>query len=188
MISCELIQQITGFPKQNIDDNWPAIFAEMEKAGHATLFEQIGMIATIATETNVTVNKVKQGFKAIHELGGPVYFEDHYGYNTRCGKGLGNTSPGDGSKYHGRGHIQCTGKANYALAAKKFGVDYVTNPDLMLIPSNSAKFAVDYFNTRKVFKAALNQDWEHVRKYVNGGTNGWDYFKKIVDKLLELSK
>ena len=41
-----------------------------------------------------------------------------YGANTAKGKGLGNTQPGDGAKFIGRGYIQLTGRSNYARYGK----------------------------------------------------------------------
>ncbi len=45
-------------------------------------------------------------------------------------KNLGNTQPGDGYNYRGRGLIQLTGRANYA----RTGPTYETNPDLVMTP------------------------------------------------------
>ena len=47
------------------------------------------------------------------------------------GKQLGNTQPGDGGKFYGRGFIQVTGRSNYATYAQKSGFDILNNPDLL---------------------------------------------------------
>lgn len=186
MISCETIQKVTGFPLENIEACWPTFFDLMSKSNNASVNEQIGMIATIATETNITDRKTKKklGFLPISELGGTDYFTRNYELNTHIANMLGNTQPGDGAKYHGRGHIQCTGRGNYTKASKKQNVNFIDNPDLMLVPENSIRYSIDYFIDRKVFAAAIVKDWEHVRIRVNGGKNGWDYFIGIVNKLL----
>ena len=55
---------------------------------------------------------------------------------------LGNLTPGDGVKYHGRGYPQTTGKVNYQKMEDHFGVPFVADPDLMLDPKHAAKVMV----------------------------------------------
>lgn len=79
-----------------------------------------------------------------------------YGYNTAKGKGLGNTLPGDGAKFIGRGYIQLTGKANYAKYSKLMyqkgrlssPTALVDNPDLLSDPKIAAEVSVLYFQDR----------------------------------------
>lgn len=86
---------------------------------------------------------------------------------------LGNTQPGDGVRYKGRGYIQLTGRSNYASYGQKLGLDLVNNPDLALDVDVSAKVLAHYFKDRKVIEACLNKEWNRVRMLVNGG-NGID--------------
>lgn len=71
-----------------------------------------------------------------------------YGYQTSKGRGLGNTQPGDGAKYIGRGYIQLTGRANYAKYAKLSGHDILSNPTLMNDPTVAAEVCVWYMKDR----------------------------------------
>jgi predicted chitinase len=72
-----------------------------------------------------------------------------YGHTTKKGKNLGNTMPGDGAKFIGRGFIQLTGRANYERYAKLSGIDIVSNPEILNTdPVASAKVACAYFFDR----------------------------------------
>jgi len=88
-------------------------------------------------------------------------------------KDLGNTSPGDGFKYRGRGYIQLTGKANYAAVGKKLGIDLINNPDLVLDPRYAADVAIQVFWKDRVRPRVNNfADTTAVTKAVNGGDIG----------------
>ena len=78
------ISQATGIQIPNIAANWPQLAYVMAEAGHMSDLEQIGMIATVAVETNVYVNHVSRGFYPIKELGGDIYFEKNYYTIGRC--------------------------------------------------------------------------------------------------------
>jgi putative chitinase len=71
-----------------------------------------------------------------------------YGYQTAKGKGLGNTQPGDGGKYIGRGYIQLTGRGNYAKYGQMVGKDLLGNPELLSDPATAAEVSVKYLLDR----------------------------------------
>lgn len=60
------------------------------------------------------------------------YFTAKYEMNQKIRIELGNTSPGDGAKYHGRGLVQITGKRNYTEFEHLLNMPLVSNPDLAL--------------------------------------------------------
>ena len=94
------------------------------------------------------------------------FFEFVYGSDKKIGRSLGNTSPGDGGKYYGRGLIQLTGKANYQKYATASGYDIVNNPDLLNSDIQaSAKIAVLYFQDRvKANNPSSNPDYFNAAK------------------------
>jgi len=71
-----------------------------------------------------------------------------YGASTSKGRGLGNTQPGDGGKYIGRGYIQITGRGNYQAYADLTGHDLINNPALLNTPAIAAEVSVKYLLRR----------------------------------------
>jgi putative chitinase len=67
-----------------------------------------------------------------HESGSLRYWEElasGAAYEGR--KDLGNTQPGDGKRFKGRGPIQLTGRANYKKAGDALGMNLVANPTIV---------------------------------------------------------
>jgi len=80
-----------------------------------------------------------------------------YGHQTNVGQKLGNTQPGDGFLYRGRGFIQLTGKGNYAAASQAiYGDDrLVKNPDLLLDPTVAAETTAWYMQKGRARMAQM---------------------------------
>ena len=117
------------------------------------------------------------GFRALREYASGAEYEGR--------TDLGNTSPGDGVKYKGRGFIQCTGKKLYQSMTKYFGQDVVSQPDLVEQIELASKSVLYFFNVfkNKGFKnATMTQPYQDndgfwadclsVSALVNGGKNG----------------
>jgi putative chitinase len=119
-----------------------------------------------------------QGFKASELAKKPEDLANVI-YGGEWGKkNLGNTQPGDGWKYRGRGLIQITGRANYEYFGKQLGIDLVNNPELALDPKNAYDIAEIYWRERVASKVDNFNDTEKITKLVNGGKHGLEDRKK----------
>ena len=129
-------------------------------------------------------------FKSMVELGGSDYFKKYEpkfvkdkktkkfildpktkkpkNFNPKAAT-LGNTMPGDGEKYKGRGYIQLTGKYNYEQAGKALGLDLVKNPQLVEKPEVAAKVAVWFWQNRVQSKVSDFGDTKAATKPINPG-------------------
>lgn len=92
------------------------------------------------------------------------------GYEGRVD--LGNTYPGDGFRYRGRGLIQITGRANYAACGAMLGFDVLNNPELLEGPTLASRSATWFWQRHGLNGLADKDDQGEICKRINGGTNG----------------
>ncbi|MEM6974474.1 MAG: peptidoglycan-binding protein [Pseudomonadota bacterium] len=85
---------------------------------------------------------------------------------------LGNTQPGDGRRYKGRGLIQLTGRANYRAFGAKMGLPLEAEPERAAEPVLSLAVACEYWNHRRISAMADADDLRAVTRAINGGYNG----------------
>lgn len=114
-----------------------------------------------------------------HESGGLLYVRELWGptdaqkrYEGR--EDLGNTEPGDGFRYRGRGLIQITGRANYQQVSDALGLDFVTHPEELELPAFAALSAAWFWNSRDLNALADRGDFRSITRKINGGFNGYD--------------
>lgn len=92
-------------------------------------------------------------------------------YGGRWGRdNLGNTEPGDGWRFHGRGYVQLTGRDNYERAGREIGLDLANHPDLAADRGNAASIAVHYWQSR-VVPHGHQFDVRAATRDINGGSN-----------------
>ena len=111
----------------------------------------------------------------VREIWGPDAAQR--GYEGRAD--LGNTEPGDGYRFLGRGLIQITGRANYVacrdgMASTLADVpDLVAQPQLLEAPRWAAMSAGWYWREHDCNELADAGMFEQITKRINGGLNGY---------------
>ena len=97
---------------------------------------------------------------------------------------MGNTEPGDGWKYFGRGLIQITGRSNYALMQELTGLQTLDDPDLLCEPGPALLSAVAWWG--ETVPDAENLSVDQVTRRVNGGLNGLADRQRLFDVALRV--
>lgn len=87
---------------------------------------------------------------------------------------LGNTEPGDGVRYKGRGLIQLTGRRNYATCGKALGLDLIAQPEMLERPREAARSAAWFWSSRHLNQLADTDNFGALTKAINGGFTGLD--------------
>lgn len=124
--------------------------------------------------------------QAAHETGDFCHLRELWG-PTRAQKkyegraDLGNTQPGDGFKYRGRGIFQLTGRYNYRYYGKALALPLEEEPDLAARPDISVKIACHYWATKGISKPADRDNLELVTRLINGGQNGLESRRRALN-------
>lgn len=164
------------------DDQYP--FLNQYMADYAigkTLYDSAAFIATIGHESMQLTHTT--------ELGGVEYFTGLYEGRTD----LGNTEPGDGARYRGRGDIQDTGRWHYrdltARLRARYGAempDFEAEPEKLALPQYAALSACDFWYENGLTAIANQPNFWAVTHVVNGGYNGWDNRNLLYTRALRI--
>lgn len=85
---------------------------------------------------------------------------------------LGNTQPGDGWRFRGRGIFQLTGRWNYEAFAKAVGMTAEQAADYLATPRGAFHSACWFWQSRNLNSFADKQDIRGMSRGVNGGDHG----------------
>lgn len=110
------------------------------------------------------------GFTHTVEIWGPTAAQKRYEGRID----LGNTQPGDGFRFRGRGLIQITGRDNYQRLQDVLGIDVVAEPQRLELKSLAARSAAWWWAYHGCNGLADAGDFRALTKRINGGYNGLD--------------
>jgi putative chitinase len=110
-----------------------------------------------------------------HESQGLTQFTEYASGREYEGRvDLGNTQPGDGVRYRGRGAIQLTGRANYRDAGAALGLDLEQNPERAADLDVAFRTAAWFWSKHDLNAQADRADVRGATRRINGGLNGLD--------------
>ena len=174
-VDVDLVAEMFPFTRlDNIRRHLPAVIAALKEF---RLIEKPLVLAALAT-----IRAESERFEPIDEEpsryntspGGHLY--DLYDHR----RDLGNQGPPDGERYHGRGFVQLTGRANYEDLDRTLGLDgtLVEQPELANDPLIASRCLAAFLAARRegIKRAVLEGDLARVRRLVNGGSHGLERF------------
>jgi predicted chitinase len=159
----------TGKAKENID----MLISKMKVRGITDPIAQAGILATVGKESgfipqneigygSTPNSRIRSKFSSTKRLSDSKLDklksndEDFFNYvygPKGAGPGLGNTQPGDGYKFRGRGFNQITGRANY----RKYGFE--SNPESLNNPDGAAEAMINFLGKEG---SSLNNKFDSV--------------------------
>ncbi|MGK7880146.1 MAG: glycoside hydrolase family 19 protein [Crocosphaera sp.] len=181
-------QELKTYPAFYTKENLKKIMPYASSSDIATYVDPLNQ-----TLDRFKINTAKRAAAFIaqvaHESGSLRYKEEiasGAAYEGR--RDLGNTRPGDGRRYKGRGLIQLTGRHNYRKCGQALGLPLETNPQMVVKdPYTNAVVAGWYWNSRNINAAADAGDFRKVTRLINGGythyqdrVKFWERAKKYI--------
>lgn len=123
-----------------------------------------------------------------HESGSLRYVEEIASGEAYEGReSLGNTQPGDGKRFKGRGLIQITGRTNYQLVSKALKYDFEKDPEALETPGPACFSAAWFWHAKGLNRLADIEAFEKITRRINGGVNGmedrvkhWEIAKSVL--------
>jgi len=154
----ELRQIMPNCPAQKRADYLPFIQQAMQEFDISSYLRETAFLAQLAHES--------AELRYMEEIASGAAYEGR--------ADLGNTQPGDGKRYKGRGPIQLTGRANYSKYGQLLGLDLVNNPTIAATREVGFRIAGQFWKLNGLNELADQQQFKTITKRINGGYNGLD--------------
>ena len=142
----------------------PHLNEAMQRCGIDTPLRVAAFAAQLAHESGE--------FRWMEEIWGPTAAQLRYEPPGDLARRLGNTQPGDGQRFKGRGPIQITGRFNYRKYGELLGVDLSADPACAAAPEHAFATAGLFWQHNGLNELADARDFVAITKRINGGTNG----------------
>lgn len=163
-LTVEVLRQIMPtLSQERLNLYLPHLQQAMSEFKINTPARQAAFLAQIAYES--------RELKFMEEIWGPTASQSNYEPPSDLATRYGNTQPGDGKRFKGRGALQLTGRAKYQEYGQLLGVDLVNNPELATIPELNFRITGAYWQKNNLNELADQQDFVAITKRINGGTN-----------------
>lgn len=163
----------------------PQLRAIMPRLPEAQATSYLPHLNGAMIEANIITPLRQAAFLAqlAHESGELRYMEEIASGEAYEGRrDLGNTQPGDGPRYKGRGPIQLTGRKNYRAAGEALGVRLEEHPTLAATPDVGFRVAGWYWDSRNLNALADVNDFIGITRAINGGLNGLEHRQRYHEK------
>lgn len=157
MITADELRRIAPYSGARADVFAGPLSQAMYEFGINTPAREAAFIAQIAHESG--------SFKYVREIASGESYEGR--------ADLGNTEPGDGVRFKGRGLIQITGRSNYAQCGAALDLDLITTPEILEQPVPACRSAAWFWHSRKLNELADAGDFRQITRRINGGYNGY---------------
>jgi predicted chitinase len=145
----------------------PCLVAAMDEFAIASPPRMAAFLAQVAHESGE--------LRFMQELWGPTPAQRRYEPASPLATTLGNTEPGDGAKFKGRGPIQITGRANYRRFGDLLSIDLVADPARAALPEVGFRIAALFWSKKglnELADEATADAFREITRRINGGFNG----------------
>lgn len=160
LVTAEQLQAIFGCGPVTARTFAPFLDAAMQEYGIVTPVRIAAFLAQVGHESG--------RLKYAREIWGPTSAQSRYEGRAD----LGNTQPGDGKRFLGRGLIQITGRANYSQVTEALGEDFMTYPTLLETPKWACLSAAWFWASRGLNELADAGEFDRITRRINGGQTG----------------
>ena len=144
-----------NYSADGLANTWPIRYAEPDGKGGYIKVQIVGKVRNKPNTLALSVDRKPEQIANI-------------AYGTR----MGNTAPGDGWKYRGRGLIQITGKNNYRSCCEALALDLIAQPELLEKPNHASLSAAWFWATNGLNTLADAGKFDAITQRINGGQTG----------------